>query len=191
VDVYTNGEDGCLAAIGTEVWDAALLLCESLPGAPPPGRVLELGSGAGLAGCFLKKRGADVTLTDYNPAVLRLLRKSAGLVGARVLTLDWYRRETWGEEGAYDSLVGAALVYSPDHACVADVIKHCLRRGGEATLLQLSVRPGVAEFLRRCEDVGLGVEERRVDEGAVERAGEARGEIAGAEDFRIYTIKHI
>ena len=224
VKVYENGENGCLSTIGTEVWDAAVLFCflfseeasgvaaflrTSFPAGGRSARVLELGSGVGLSGCFLKTvmgGGIDLTMTDYSPEVIRLLLRSASLLGegVNVRVLDWYREETYGggggegEGGAgtagplYDCVVGTALVYSPSHSVVADVINATLSPAGKAFILQLSTRPGVKEFLARCEALDLEVKVEEVGESVVERARVCRKKegIGGSEEMRVYTITH-
>ncbi|CAM9370601.1 unnamed protein product [Laminaria digitata] len=57
-----------------------------------------------------------------------------------------------------DVAVGSALVYSPHHACVADVLSHLfVEEGGcrAAYVVQLSTRPGFDDFLHRLGACGL------------------------------------
>ncbi|CAM9494998.1 unnamed protein product [Scytosiphon promiscuus] len=56
-----------------------------------------------------------------------------------------------------DVVIGSALVYSPHHACVADVLSRAFADGGcrAAYVVQLSTRPGFDEFLRRLGSCGL------------------------------------
>ena len=207
VSVFENYNDGCLSRIGSETWDAGIVFTMMLPtvlpaGLPPVARclgILELGSGVGTVGCALAYHIAGLvprpllTLSDYQDDVLRLLRKTVGNLGdsARVdvAKLDWFRRDTWGLPGSYDLIVGTAVVYSPDHEVVADVVSHCLREGGRAVILQMVTRPGVDRFLRRCEALALQVDIEEIDEQILAEAAAVRGkEIGGAEDMRLFTL---
>eukprot|EP00903_Cladosiphon_okamuranus_P021666 g19919.t1 len=56
-----------------------------------------------------------------------------------------------------DVMIGSALIYSPQHACVADVLSVAFEEGGcrAAHIVQLSTRPGFDDFLRRLRSCGL------------------------------------
>jgi predicted nicotinamide N-methyase len=198
VSVYENNDNGCMSTIGTEVWDAAVLFCFHLQmqkSIAISGSVLELGSGVGLCGCYLKALfgdAVDVTMSDYSKDVMRLLNKSADRVGVRTKVLNWFDAGTW-EEQQYDFVVGTALVYTPEHAAVADVIKTCLKATGVCLVIQLSTRPGMTTFLERCIEVGLVVKEEEVPDDVVESAKRCTGKraVEGREDFRVYNITHM
>lgn len=56
-----------------------------------------------------------------------------------------------------DVVIGSALVYSPHHQCVADVLLRAFSEGGcrAAYIVQLSTRQGFDEFLLRLRSCGL------------------------------------
>jgi predicted nicotinamide N-methyase len=128
VDLPTTGvslrlaQDPNSGNLGLTVWDASIVLAAwadrnarkgELSRARLAGkRVVDLGSGAGVAGLALALLGADVLLTDVAP-VLPLLRTNAdvnlgpaarrflpggpGSAGSlAVLEYDWLRPDTWG-----------------------------------------------------------------------------------------------
>lgn len=75
-------------------------------------RVLELGSGTGLAGITASLIGAESTLSDYNTDVLENIGRSVELSGARVHTtrLDWTDPTSYLSE-QFDCIIGSDLVY--------------------------------------------------------------------------------
>jgi predicted nicotinamide N-methyase len=79
-----------------ELWPSALGLAEALAGAPLAGRrVLELGCGLGVPSLVAALAGADVLATDWSPEAVRVLRRNAGRVGARLGVRRW----SWFSDG--------------------------------------------------------------------------------------------
>ena len=97
-------------------------------------RVLELGSGCGLAGLAMMMKGADVTMTDLKPVINalttvnatniygELMSKGSGatprpLIPPRAIPLDWTEYEHLGESGIfsppYDIVLLTDCVFSP------------------------------------------------------------------------------
>ncbi len=66
----------------------------------PPGRALDLACGAGRNAIYLARLGWRVTAVDASPAAIRLLRKQAPEVDARVAALEGGGFAI--EEGVYD-----------------------------------------------------------------------------------------
>jgi len=65
-------------------------------------------------------------------------------------------------EGVYDFVIGAEVIYTPDHRELADVIWRHLEVGGQAVVVNMR-RPGFEEFIDRAKGLGF-----RVDVGEVE-----------------------
>jgi hypothetical protein len=91
---------------GQLTWPGARLLARWLAAQPDAffresGAALELGAGTGLAGLYYAARGGDVTLTDYHPVVMALLRRNAGAAAASV------------DEAAADAAAAAAAASAP------------------------------------------------------------------------------
>jgi len=153
---------------GSVIWDCGVMLAAHLVGTLGPEglkgkRVLELGSGTGIAGIAAAACGADVTLTDL-PAHLPNLKgnveRNRALVeggGGSLATaqLDWAR----GEAGvadlpggrAWDIVLGADLLYS--EAAVAPL--------GTVLRAILAAAPQNPTFLlahkQRTEEVDVGM----------------------------------
>jgi predicted nicotinamide N-methyase len=118
-----------------ELWPAGTALAELMASYPVAGRrVLEAGCGLALPSLVLKSRGADVTATDHNPLAGEFLAYNTdanGLPPVPFLLADWASAAL----GAWDLIIGADLLYEPDHtAQVADFLGRHLAPGGEVIL---------------------------------------------------------
>lgn len=75
-------------------------------------RILEIGCGLALASLVLKRRGADITATDYHPEAGQFLDYNTDLNDLDGIT---FRRESWQEAesslGEFDLIVGSDLLY--------------------------------------------------------------------------------
>lgn len=143
------------------LWPSARILCERLPPDAFAGSdVLELGSGAGLVGLLLARRGAkSVTLTDAVPAALRNIARAAALPAngggsapVRVAALVWDDEDatTAAADAAgvaalpagerFGAVVGSDLLYEAGQAAqLAAEVAARLAPGGLA-LIALAVR---------------------------------------------------
>ena len=87
-------------------------------------RILEVGCGMALASLLLNHRRADITATDYHPAVEYFLDRNTELNGDKPITferLDWSQHQ--GSLGLFDTIIGSDLLYEDQHvAILADFI---------------------------------------------------------------------
>lgn len=100
------------------VWDASRVLAEMMATYAVEGlRVLEVGSGIGLASLVLNQRGADITGTDRHPSAARFLRRNAALNGDEPIPFE---RTAWGDDddalGRFDLIIGSDLLYERGQA---------------------------------------------------------------------------
>jgi hypothetical protein len=112
-------------------------------------RILELGSGVGAVGCYVaalqaQEQQGSITLTDYDHQLLANMCHAVQRTFphgsthpthddtspfVRIAQLDWMQfaqSATTPHSLEYDDIdcvIGSALVYGPQHACVADVLK--------------------------------------------------------------------
>lgn len=87
-------------------------------------RILEVGCGMALSSLLLNHRQADISATDYHPAVQYFLDKNTELNGDNSIPferLDW--SEQTGSLGLFDTIIGSDLLYEDQHiAILADFI---------------------------------------------------------------------
>jgi SAM-dependent methyltransferase len=129
------------------------------PGAPAPGRALDVGCGSGRDAVYLAKRGWQVTGVDSAEAGLSAARQRAQREGVEV---QWIRGDV-SELGALDLSPGYDLLY--DFGCMhllPDAARRGLARGlgelaaGTATLLIAAFMAGRRILLPR------GIDEREL-----------------------------
>jgi len=94
-------------------WEASVVLTQHMAGLPVDTRrrILELGSGLGVAGIVSAVMGHCITLTERNPDALNFLQANAGINGCDRIAihyLDWFHPQL---EGRFDLIVGSEIVY--------------------------------------------------------------------------------
>jgi predicted nicotinamide N-methyase len=94
-------------------WDASVVLTQYMAGLPVDARrrILELGSGLGVAGIAAAVMGHTITLTEHDPDALNFLQANAGLNGCAQITirhLDWLQPEL---DGHFDLIIGSDIIY--------------------------------------------------------------------------------
>lgn len=103
-------------------------------------RILEVGCGIALSSLLLNHRQADITATDYHPAVLDFLKRNTALNGDKDIAFE---RLDWSEDnshlGLFDVIIGSDLLYEDQHiALLADFIE----RHAKPTCEVVIVDPG-------------------------------------------------
>lgn len=118
-------------------------------------KVLEVGCGIGVASVMLSTRDADITATDYNPAVGPFLVANAALNELGPIT---FVREGWDDEttelGLFDLIIGSDLLYERDHV---ELLSHFIQRHSEPTCSVIVVDPGrgfKAKFTNKMVELG-------------------------------------
>lgn len=133
-------------SVGLQSWASAIIFAEricanparymSIPQRTAPLRVLELGAGTGLLSIatarLLERMGVDATIvaTDYHSAVLDNLLQNVKTnnVSVQIESLDWSRPPPLEP---YDIIIGADVVYHPEHArWIKNCVEKMLKKGG-------------------------------------------------------------
>ncbi|KAG1871626.1 S-adenosyl-L-methionine-dependent methyltransferase [Suillus subluteus] len=133
-------------SVGLQSWASAIIFAERICANPArymsisqgtaPLRVLELGAGTGLLSIatarLLDRMGVDATIvaTDYHSAVLHNLLQNVKTndVCVQIESLDWSRPPPLEP---YDVILGADVVYHPEHAkWIKDCVEKALKKGG-------------------------------------------------------------
>lgn len=148
-----------------ELWPAGLALAGLMADYPAQGkRVLEAGCGLALPSLVLKARGIDVTASDRNPLAGEFLARNAaanGIAPVPFLPADWASASL----GAFDLVIGADLLYEPDHpAQVAAFLERHVAPGGAIVIADPGRRP-LSAFRKRMAAGGWACTESRTPAG--------------------------
>lgn len=135
-------------------WPAGLALArhlstQALAGMP----VLELGSGAAIAGIGAAVAGAAVLATDNQPAALRLARLNARRndLGLQATAADW---RAWPLSRAFPLVIGSEVTYEPAaYPALLATLAETVAPGGEA-LLSDPGRLSTEQFLQEAFSAG-------------------------------------
>jgi predicted nicotinamide N-methyase len=153
---FQTGDDG------VHQWESGIVLARWCIGNEDRirnARVLELGSGTGLAGICCEKycRASSVTLTDYNAKVLENIErnKELNLSQVRVVRLDWTQPSSYIDD-KFDIIIGSDLVYiGAPISQLADTIQHHLAPNGELTIIMPNKRRATPEFIEAMTQRGF------------------------------------
>lgn len=144
------------------LWPAALALAEHIfdenENKWQGRRVLEMGCGCGLAGIAAGLQGAEVTVTDLEPAALDLAAdnwKKNGLQPAALEQMDWCAPAI---DARYDLILGADILYHPPD--FPDLIRsvHTLLDDPGTLLISEPGRPQTHEFYARMIQKGYRID---------------------------------
>jgi len=114
IDRFINPDDPMADfPMWAKFWEASVVLTHYMAGLPVDThrRILELGSGLGVAGIVAASMGHAITLTERNPDALNFLQANAGSNGCDRIAihhLDWFHPQL---EGCFDLIIGSEIVY--------------------------------------------------------------------------------
>ncbi len=148
-----------------ELWPAGLALAELMSTYPAEGRrVLEAGCGLALPSLVLASRGMDVTATDHNALAGEFLAANAaqnGLPPVPFVHADW----TTAALGTFDLVIGADLLYEPDHpAQLAAFLDRHTAPGGAIVIADPNRRP-LGAFRKTMKEMGFEWKEQHSPSG--------------------------
>ncbi len=132
-------------------WEASVVLTQHMAGLPVDAhrRILELGSGLGVAGIVSAVMGHCITLTERNPDALNFLQANAGINGCDQIAihyLDWFHPQLMGR---FDLIVGSEIVYQDSVIeALGTLFKKHLRPHGRVVLAE-RVRTTETQFYER------------------------------------------
>ena len=101
------------------LWDSAYVLAHLMSRYDVgERRVLEVGSGLGLASLVLNRRGANITATDYHPDASVFMAVNTALNGDAPIP---FHRASWADDGdgglkRFDLLIASDVLYEPGQA---------------------------------------------------------------------------
>lgn len=121
---------GDYAVVGTTLQIVGEQLCESLD-LRSGSRVLDIAAGNGNASLAAARRGAEVTSTDYVPALLEAGRRRAEAEGLPVAFETADAEALPYGEGVFDVVLSTfGVMFTPDHAQAAGEMVRVCRPGG-------------------------------------------------------------
>ncbi len=142
-----------------DLWTSSIDLADWLAGAEMLAgkKVLELGSGVGLAGIAAARAGAQVTMTDYETDALLFARYNAlnnlpadaSQRQVRIVPMDWRVPDV---DAGFDIIIGADIVYDRKNFLpILSLLQSHLIPGGRALLTEPDRAVGRA-FLAAVRD---------------------------------------
>jgi predicted nicotinamide N-methyase len=148
------------------LWEAALILADTMVGMPvsPNNRLLELGAGLGAPGLAAAVAGYQVTLSDYEPHILDFQRVSAAannLGNVEFRIIDWNQPPKMAR---FDTIIGAEILFREDFfKPLLNVFRRYLAPGGTIYLAHNADRRSLAPFLEMAaKDFKIGVISRKI-----------------------------
>lgn len=139
-----------------QVWPAGRILAEAMADFPVAGkRILEVGCGLALSSMVLKRRGADISASDYHPLAEAFLERNArcnGLDPIAYLDLDWARPDP--RHGPFDLIIGSDVLYERGHAALLAALLQKLAMPSAQIVISDSGRGQRASFTSALVDQG-------------------------------------
>ncbi|MDF1578302.1 MAG: methyltransferase domain-containing protein [Desulfurivibrionaceae bacterium] len=148
------------------LWDAALILADTMVNLPPPpgNRLLELGAGLGAPGLAAAAAGYRVTLSDYEPHILDFQRVSAAannLQDVEFKIIDWNKPPAMAR---FDTIIGAEILFREDFfEPLLKILRRFLAPDGTVYLAHDAERLSLAPFLEMASRYfTIGVIRRKI-----------------------------
>jgi predicted nicotinamide N-methyase len=164
IDRFINPNDVMEAfPLWAKIWEASIVLMQHMADLPiaPHRRILELGSGLGVAGITAAALGHNVTLTEYNKDALNFLRANAEAnhCGHLVIHhLDWFKPEI---EETFDLIIGSEIVYQESAVeALSEIFRKLLSPGGKVILTEQVRSTGAVLFEKMTPHFDIRIQQR-------------------------------
>jgi predicted nicotinamide N-methyase len=147
------------------IWESGELLAHLMFDYEVEGkRILEVGCGIALASLVLNQRLADITATDYHPAVEHFLLENIKLNNGKQIP---FFRTGWGDSdsglGMFDLIIGSDLLYERDHV---ELLSGFIDRHAKQQCEIILIDPGRglhARFSKKMIGLGYSHSQRKPD----------------------------
>ncbi len=152
IDRFINPDDPMAGfPLWAKFWEASAVLTHYMAELPVDAqrRVLELGSGLGVAGIASAALGHAITLTEHNPDALNFLHANACLNGCDQVAihyLDWFQPQLQED---FDLIIGSEIIYQESAAEALEALFHQYLQPGGRVVLAERVRAAGALFFER------------------------------------------
>lgn len=164
IDRFINADDVMENfPLWAKIWEASIVLMQHMADFPvvPDRRILELGSGLGVAGITTAALGHDVTLSEYNQDALNFLRANAEANNCGHLSihqLDWFKPEI---EETFDLIIGSEIVYQDSAVeALGDIFEKLLSPEGKVILTERVRSTGSVFFEKMTPHFNIRVQQR-------------------------------
>ena len=139
------------------VWPSGLVMANFMLGYKyRDKRILEVGCGIGLTSLLLNHLMADITATDYHPAVKGFLNKNTKLNDDKNIPFvlaDW--KDTNSKLGHFDLILASDLLYEREHAfLLSQFVGRHAKKKCDVVLVDPG-RGGVGKFSREMSILGF------------------------------------
>lgn len=137
------------------LWEAAIILADTVAATPPRSgqTLLELGAGLGAPGLVAAASGYQVTLSDYEPHILDFQKISAAANGLNDIDfqlIDWTAPP---DLPPFDTIIGAEILFREDFfKPLLTVFKKLLKPDGVIYLAHDSGRKSLGPFLTLAQE---------------------------------------
>ena len=159
-------EDVTTFPFWVRLWEAALILADTMAGMPVSAnnRLLELGAGLAAPGLAAAAAGYQVTLSDYEAHILDFQRVSAAandLKNVEFRIIDWNKPP---EMVQFDTIIGAEILFREDFfKPILNIFRRYLAPGGTVYLAHSADRRSLAPFLEMASEYfKIGVISRKI-----------------------------
>jgi len=132
-------------------------------------RILEVGCGLALASLVLKRRGADITVSDYHPEMSGFLKYNTGLndlADIGTMAGNWESDESTSksDDELFDLIIGSDILYERDHfSMLSAFIDRHAKPDAEIVIVDPN-RGYIGKFNRRMQMLGYMFSEVRAEE---------------------------
>lgn len=139
---------GDYARVGNIILITAELLCEAVD-VRGGQRVLDVAAGSGNAALAAARRFADVTATDYVPALLDEARKRAAIEGLDLAFQEADAEHLPFPDASFDVVLSTfGAMFAPDHDQVARELLRVCRPGGKIGMVNWTPEGYLGDFFR-------------------------------------------
>lgn len=156
-DVNDEDQVPCWADVWPAAYGMAYFIWEEIAFMPGES-VLELGAGMGLPGIVCALKGADLTLSDFNPLALKMASENARLNGlsVKILQEDW---RTFACREKYDYILASDILYDPKlNPFLGEIFLNNLKPEGKI-IISHPERKATFDFLETWFNPGLFFQE--------------------------------
>ena len=164
IDRFINPDDPMDGfPLWAKIWEASAVLVQYMADltVAPERRVLELGSGMGVAGITAASLGHDITLTEYAPDALNFLKANAVLnncTQAPIQHLDWFKPDL---DGRFDLIIGSEIVYQKEAVeALGGIFKKFLSHQGKVVLAERVRSTGAVFFEKMAAQYDIQAQKR-------------------------------